>query len=148
MTAGEERRATCQLIEFWGAKRDHLGHPPSIDLDLRNVISHIYPFHFFLRISEHIQSVLVESAAQIVTEICSTDPIGKPVDQALPWPLSENMPHLAKALAEYKLPIGNSGSIAVNDREAVYRAAMVPLSTNGGTVDRILGTINYRFMDG
>ncbi|MEO5338259.1 MAG: hypothetical protein H7841_15405 [Magnetospirillum sp. WYHS-4] len=143
--ADDERRGMCRVLKRWIARLRGESFPAFRELDVTAapaVADHV----FVLDATDDEGRWTVESCGIDVAAICRHQPVGRSVAEVFPMPLAEALPHLSKNVMAYKKPISDSGSAYGPRGELLYRCILMPLSNDGQGIDRVLGSLTWRYV--
>lgn len=138
-----ERRAMCQALDYWRGlggtdslpRRDTV-HPEEQNPELSDNL-------FVLDLTEPSQPI-IEWFGQKVSQFCTGGRAQDLASEVFPRPLGENLPYLCESLVSSGRPIGSSGIAASSAGDVIYRAILLPLSSDGETVDAVLGCVTFK----
>lgn len=147
-----ERRLTGRaLLYWWTLKGDrpfprHSGLPLDSD-EVRNGDG-LWPNFFTIAIASSVQASTFAYCGGAVAEMCRRAPAGRLVSESLPSPLWDKLASVCETVMATMKPLTASGRfIAPNNRLALYRSIMLPLSEDGTAVDHVLGALNFKYHD-
>lgn len=140
---GAERRASCQVLSRWLDRRRQEEVPTEDAFDLEG-LSEVEANVFVIDPGREEGHWILSRCGKAVAETCLTQPLGECATRAFPWPLGEQLPDLCRNAIAYRKPIFGSGSAFGPKGEVLYRCIVMPLSKDGASVIRLLGSLSYR----
>jgi hypothetical protein len=146
-----ERRAICRTLSYWTELKGARSMLLVADFRPEEQVPDLAPFMFLLASTADMEKPIIETCGVMIRVFCGgCDPTGMPVGKVFPYPLGENLPYLVKNVMDFAQPISSTGvcRIGIDHREAYYRTILLPLSTDGTMVDRVLGVVGCRDVAG
>ena len=144
MPPGIERRLVLRLLAHWRSFGGDQNFPTISDIDIA-AIPDIWPHSFLLEFDEAEGGYVFRALGEEIVELSSLSLVGRrdmdaPTD-ALP---GMALVYLNEAI-EKAVPISRGGEfINPEGKKVLYRSVLLPLSSDGKTINGILGAANCR----
>lgn len=144
MDEGTERRAMCQVLEFWLGKVGP-GRPLPAAHDINpEALPELSPHLFLIDLTRNPERCTIVSSGAVVNAFCGRDVTGAYACDTFPATLGEQVPHLCQAARSYGKPVPHSGTAYAAPGEVIFRIILLPLTGDDGSVDHILGSLTFR----
>ena len=145
-----ERRLTGRALLYWWALKDDLPFPrhSALPLDSAEVKNGdgLWPNIFTATLRPSIEASRFVYCGASVADICSAPPEGNLVSACLPSPVWDKLRYVFETAASTMKPLTASGRfLAKDDRVALYRAIVLPLSEDGSAIDHIMGALGSKY---
>lgn len=147
-----ERRLTGRALLYWWTLKDDLPFPRHSSLPLGSADvasgSGLWPNIFTVAVPDSIEASIFVYCGSAVAEMCNGEPPGHLVSQALPSPVWDKLRYVFETAKGSMRPLTASGRfVTKDDRLALYRAIVLPLSEDGTEIDHLLGALNFKYED-
>lgn len=141
----QERRLTFQLLCYWNELRADREFPRMDELHIEK-IEHIWHNSFVIDMREEDPAEWeFQYFGSDLVEIFEDNWAGEKVFDALQKDSKlDNTISFYRQVKEKKTPISESSEFLVEGQEVRYRSLIVPMSSDGKTVDYVIGTTNYK----
>lgn len=148
-----ERRLTGRALLYWWSLKGDRAFPQhsALALDFAEVKrgEGLWPSFFTVALKDSVEASTFIYCGEAVAEICNGEPAGRLVAQCLPSPVWDKFRSSFETVQISMKPLTASGRFATgNDRVALYRAIILPLSDSGTSVDHLLGALNFKYEGG
>ena len=147
-----ERRLTGRALLYWWALKGDHPFPRHSDLPLDSDEARkgegLWPNFFTVAIGSTVQASTFAYCGSAVAEMCRREPAERLVSECVPSPLWDKLASVFDTAVATMKPLTASGRfIAPNNRLALYRSIVLPLSEDGTAVDHLLGALNFKYDD-
>lgn len=141
--SGQEKRMTFRLLSYWQRARGEKEMPSLAEVNISEIeeVWH-YTFTLALGVDEadhHFQYFGPELASTF-----GRDYTGMTLEESLSDIMINNTIGYYDEVLETRRPTSQSSEFFMNGQEIRYRSIILPLSSNGETIDYMFGTTNYR----
>lgn len=137
-----EQRLTFRLLSYWNRIRGDRSMPSLGDVNIQEILE-LWHFSFTIDVREPVHKFHYFGAN--LTDIFHEDYTGRALQEAMNDDVMVNNTigfyHRAMASRE---PVMEAASFYSEGEEVRYRSIIVPLSSDGQTVDFLVGTTNYK----
>lgn len=145
-----ERRLTGRALLYWWALKGDRPFPRHSDLPLDSPEvkngEGLWPNFFTVAVGTSVQTSTFVYCGEAVAEMCRGRPAGRLASQCLPSPLWDKLASIFETTVATMKPLTASGRfVAANNRLALYRSIMLPLSEEGSAIDHLLGALNFKY---
>ncbi len=140
----QEQRLTFRLLSYWNRIRTDRPLPALTDVKIHE-IAEIWHFSFTIDVSKGVKEHFFQYFGPGLAQIFGEDFNGSNAALALQESayLSNTIGFYDKVISS-KAPQSESSSFFMEGKEVRYRSLIVPLSSDGNTVDYVMGTTNYK----
>lgn len=143
-----ERRVSCEALYYWSdisGDRD-MPRPDEVDFD---AVPDIGRYLFLMATGNGRGHFMIQRAGAILDDASSAGEIaGRSVVDVFPAPLNQRVLECCESAVSARRPMVDSGILILeNDTEVLYRMIMMPLSSDGTSVDHVLGAFSFRRPD-
>lgn len=141
---GIERRLSLRILGYWRGLHEGDEIPSFSDID-PEAIPDMWPYCIVLYIEGHESDPLLTYCGEVLREICGEDFTDKPLSAVPQNSLAARALSYYKRVLDKRVPI-TCGDEFINDagNKVLYRSAILPLSDDGETIDRLLCATNCR----
>jgi hypothetical protein len=148
-----ERRLTGRALLYWWTLKGDGAFPrhSALPLDSEEVKrgEGLWPNIFTVALKNPIEASTFAYCGEAVAEICNGQPTGRIIAQSLPSPVWDKLSSLFETTKSAMKPLTASGRFATgNDRVALYRTIILPLSEDGASIDHLLGAFSFKYEGG
>lgn len=142
-TSGSEQRMTFRLLSYWNRVRGSKSMPSLSDINIQE-IPEVYHFTFTIALGADESEHSFQYFGPELASVFGQDYTGYTLQEALNDVIVNNtIGFYDKVMAEGK-PHSESSEFFSEGREVRYRSIILPLSSNGETIDFLIGTTNYK----
>ncbi len=137
-----EQRLTFRLLSYWNRIRGDRLFPALSDINISE-IEEMWHLSFTIDVTDPDNHMLQYFGPDLVS-IFGTDYTGEAVSEAMNDVILNNtVGSYLKCMAERK-PTMEAASFSYDGNELRYRTLTVPFSSDGNTIDYLMGTTNYK----
>ncbi len=139
-----ERRLNIRFLDYWQVLRGERPYPAVQDFDF-DVVEGLRPHSFLLEFSDGDIDPVFRHIGDVLAEDCGQNMLQKPVSQVPRHTLlTQVTDHYLQVLA-HKAPISFEAEyIDAAGDDVLYRSILLPLSSDGETIDCVVGAINRK----
>ena len=140
--AGTEQRLTFRLLSYWNRIRGERAMPSLMDVNIQEILELWYfSFTIDLRDPDH----RFQYFGSKLTDIFNEDYTGWSLQEAINTDIIvNNTIGFYPRAVDKREPVMEAASFFSEGDEVRYRSLIVPLSSDGETVDFLIGTTNYK----
>ena len=144
--SGEEQRLTFRLLSYWNRIRGDKPLPALADVNIQE-IQEMWYFTFTISLGNMPEDHSFHYFGSKLADMFGNDYSGEMLESALKDLMIENTIGFYEKVVAARAPVSESSSFYLEGKEARYRSLIVPLSSDGQTIDYLLGTTNYKIFD-
>lgn len=146
-TTGQERRITFRLLSYWNRIRADREMPSLGDLNVEE-IGEIWHFSFVIDLRKGLNEARFHFFGPELVNIFETNHTDSFCRDALEQDTKlENTIGFYPKVVERRTPVSESSEFFLENKEVRYRSLIVPFSSDGATIDYLMGTTNYKMFD-
>lgn len=143
--AQTEQRLTFRLLSYWNRIRGDRAMPSLSDVNIRE-ITELWYFSFTIDVREADHRFHYFGSS--LTDIFHEDYTGRSVQESMNEDIMvNNTIGFYDRAVQSREPVMEAASFYMEGGEVRYRSIIVPLSSDGQTVDFLIGTTNYKIFE-
>ena len=142
----QEQRLTFRLLSYWNRIRGTRELPSLSDVNISE-ITEMWHLTFTIDVSGGEEDHKFQYFGPDLATIFGTDYTGQYLADAMNDTTVNNTLGFYPKVMEDGKPHSESSSFYLEGKEVRYRSLIVPLSSDGETIDFVLGTTNYKIFD-
>lgn len=139
----QEQRLTFRLLSYWSRIKGDRPFPSLADMQIAD-ISELWHHTFTLSLVGAPKEHHFQYFGPALASIFNTDYTGEFLEIAMQDVMLSTTLGFYDKVVETRAPASESAEFEYNGKEVRYRSLIVPLSSDGVTIDYLLGTTNYK----
>lgn len=143
--SGSEQRLTFRLLSYWNRIRSSREFPALSDVNI-NEIAEMWHYTFTLALKSdghHEFQFFGQELINIIGENLTGELVATAMEQAM----ISNLIGFYDKVVQQRAPVSESSQFYMDGKEIRYRSLIVPFSSDGQTIDYLLGTTNFKAYD-
>lgn len=140
--SGQEQRGTFRVLSYWNRMRGDRLFPSLADISIQD-IQELWPFTYTIDVQREGMHFFQHFGSELAT-IFNQDYTGETLAESMNDVIVDNTIGFYPKVIKAREPALEAASFYMDGSEMRYRSIIVPLSSDGETIDYVLGTTNYK----
>lgn len=141
-----EQRMTFRLLSYWSRIKGEREMPSLADVSISE-IQEMYHSTFTIAIGEAEDGHEISYFGPDLIDAFGQDYTGYYLLEAMQDQVVNNTIGFYDKILETRKPYSESSDFFLEGKEVKYRSIILPLSSDGETIDFLIGTTNYKIFD-